>query len=119
MTGGGTMKPSGASFGITRRQGPGRGNTTRARHRFGARRTTARCLIAPLSVPEIGKNRQQGGGILSERGGGGPDRQVAVGGAVLQDARRRDRGRPRRSSARERRPRQAGEGRPRRRHGRG
>ena len=46
------------------------------------------------------------------------DRQVALGGAILQDARRGDRGRARRPGARQRRAGEAGEGRRRRRHGR-
>ena len=40
ITGGGSMIPSGASFGITSRHLPGRGNLTTARQRFPARRTT-------------------------------------------------------------------------------
>ena len=49
----------------------------------------------------------------------GADRQVAVGGALLQDAQRGDRGRSRRAGTRQRRAREAVEGRRRWGHGRG
>jgi hypothetical protein len=57
--------------------------------------------------------------LRSWRCGAGTDRQVAVGGALLQDAQRGFGGRPRRAGTRQRRAREAVEARPRRGHGRG
>src|SRR5918995_2915672 len=57
--------------------------------------------------------------LRSWRYGPGTDRQVAVGGALLQDAQRSVQGRPPRAGTRQRRAREAVEGRPRWGHGRG
>src|SRR5262249_31790195 len=74
----------------------------------------------PTSRTKMPPDTTRAGGLVSFAGHGrGPDRQVALGGALLQDARGGDRGGHRRPHPPERRPHQAGEGGPAGRHGGG
>ena len=83
---------------------PGRlASRTRPRRRRGRRRPRARCAAGARR----GRRSVRPGAILlagryDVTAGARADRQVAVGGAVLQDAGRRDRGRPRRARPGER-----------------